>query len=357
MGIVELRNVTVDFESVRAIENINLTITAGELFVLIGPNGAGKTTILKVIAGLLKPTEGELWYRGTLVTDSLRHQVRTQAPLVFQKPVLFGTTVFKNIAYGLRIRNVKEAEVRRRVEAALELVELNHLQNRFARQLSGGEQRRTSLAMAVALDTEMILLDEPTAYLDPENTKIIESTLRYLNKEKNTTIIVVTHNMLQTELLADRAALVQYGHIERIGYVREIFRTELEGLLSSNQSVNTFKGVAQAIGPKTFGGQLVNIRLTDSVSIEAISNREGVLTIMIPPEDIIVSTHQILSSAKNVLQGRITHIQQHPSTAMLTIDVGVELTAQITTASLNQLSINLGDQVHVTFKASSVRVY
>ncbi len=357
MGIIELRNVTVDFDSVRAIENINLTITTGEMFALIGPNGAGKTTILKVIAGLLKPSEGELWYQGNLITDSTRQKVRSQAPLVFQKPVLFGTSVFKNVAYGLRMRKIKETEVRRRVEAALELVELNHLQNRFARELSGGEQRRVSLAMAVALDTEMILLDEPTAFLDPENTKIVESTLHYLNKEQNTTIIVVTHNMLQTELLAHRAAIVQHGRIERTGYAREIFRAELENLLIADQSVNTFKGIAKAIGPKTFGGQLVNIQLNNNVNVEAISNQEGEVTIMIPPEDIIVSPQEILSSAKNALQGRIIQIQQQPSTVLLTIDVGVELLAQITIASLDRLNIGQGDRVHVTFKASCVRVY
>ncbi|MFW9807720.1 MAG: energy-coupling factor ABC transporter ATP-binding protein, partial [Candidatus Thorarchaeota archaeon] len=181
MGIIQLENIGVSFDTVKALDNVSFSINAGEMFSIIGPNGAGKTTVMRVLAGLLEPTEGNVLFHGERVTGANRQALRRQAPMVFQKPTLFNTTLFKNVAYGLRIRGISESEVKRTVLETLELVQLTDLQNRLARTLSGGEQRRTSLAMAIALDTEVMLVDEPTAYLDNESAEIVEATLKRLN--------------------------------------------------------------------------------------------------------------------------------------------------------------------------------
>ncbi|MFX1606440.1 MAG: ABC transporter ATP-binding protein [Promethearchaeota archaeon] len=357
MGIIQLENVGVYFGAVKALDDVSFSINAGEMFSIIGPNGAGKTTALRVIAGLLKPSEGDVLFHKEPVSDINRQELRRQAPMVFQKPVLFNTTLFKNVAYGLRIRGIAEEQVRKTVLDTLGLVQLTDLKDRLARNLSGGEQRRAALAMAIALDTELLLVDEPTAYLDNESAEIVESTLKQLNVERKITIVMVTHNFLQAEVLANRAAILHHGRISKIGTVSEIFRSELEGLLQDEYKRNTFSGLAESTEDKDHGRRLANIELENGVTIEAVSRKEGTVTVYIPPQDIIVSREAVFSSARNSLKGKVVQIDARNSTALLTVDVGVDLMVQITHTSQNQLGITLGDEVYVTFKASSVRVF
>lgn len=357
MGIIQLENVGVSFGLVRALDEASFSINKGEMFSIIGANGAGKTTALRVIAGLLEPSDGNVLFHGELVSDANRQDLRRQAPMVFQKPTLFNTTLFKNVAYGLRIRGIAEEAVKRTVLDTLELVQLTDLQNRLARTLSGGEQRRASLAMAIALDTEMLLVDEPTAYLDNESTEIVEATLKRLNSERDTTIVMVTHNFLQAEVLANRAVILHHGRVSKVGTVSEIFRSELEGLLQDEYKSNTFSGYARANGEMEQERRLVTIELENGVTIEAIGRSEGKVTVYIPPQDIIVSREVVLSSARNSLKGKVIQIDARESTALLTVDIGVNLMVQITHTSQSRLGIELGDEVYVTFKASSVRVF
>ena len=356
MGVVSLRDVTVEFGDVKALDSINIDICSGEMFSVIGSNGAGKTTALRVMAGLLPPTEGSVYFRDELVDDSNRQILRRNAPMVFQKPILFNTTVFKNVAYGLRIRKVAEDEVRKRVLEVLKIVQLTDLQDRLGRNLSGGEQRRTTLAMAIVLDTDLLFVDEPTAYLDNESAEIVESTLQNLNSERGTTIVMVTHNILQAQVLANRAAMMKHGRIQKMGTVSEIFRTELNSLLRKEFRTNTYTGTARAIGESTPEGMLVRIDLEKGVEIDALSRREGNVTVMIPPDDIIVSRGEVFSSARNSLKGKIVKIEEQDSTVYLSVDIGLILTVQITERSREHLNLNLNDDVFVTFKASSVRV-
>jgi molybdopterin-binding protein len=357
MGIIQLENVCVSFDTVKALDDVSFSINAGEMFSIIGPNGAGKTTALRVLAGLLEPTTGDVLFHEKLVSDMNRQDLRRQAPMVFQKPTLFNTTLFKNVAYGLRIRGVSEVKVRKTVLDTLKLVHLTDLQNRLARTLSGGEQRRTSLAMAIALDTEMMLVDEPTAYLDNESAEIVEATLKRLNSDRETTIVMVTHNFLQAEVLANRAAILHHGGISKVGTVSEIFRAELESLMQDEYKSNTFAGVARSISDTSQERKLVSIDLGDGVSIEALSRRSGNVSVYIPPQDIIVSREVVFSSARNSLKGKVVRIDARESTAILSIDIGVILLVRITNTSQNRLNITLGDEVYVTFKASSVRVF
>jgi molybdopterin-binding protein len=357
MGIIQLEEIGVDFGSVRALDNVSFSIDAGEMFSIIGPNGAGKTTALRVIAGLLKPTNGSVTFHDVSISDENRHDLRKQAPMVFQRPALFNTTLFKNVAYGLRIRGVAEQQVKKKVNDTLDLVQMKELQNRLARNLSGGEQRRATLAMAMALDTEMLLVDEPTAYLDNESAEIVEGTLKRLNSERGTTIVMVTHNFLQAEVLANRAAILQHGSITRVGTVSEIFRSELEGLMDDAFDSNLFPGVATAYGDVSKQRRLVKIELENGVIVEAVGRREGKVSVYISPQDIIVSKQEVFSSARNCLRGRVVQINAQESTALLTVDVGVILLVQITSTSQNRLNIAVGDDVYTTFKASSVRIF
>ncbi|MFW9907249.1 MAG: ABC transporter ATP-binding protein [Candidatus Thorarchaeota archaeon] len=357
MGIIELQNVTVEFGQTKALQSVNMAIEPGEMTSLIGPNGAGKTTALRVMAGLLEPTQGRLLYHGEELPIQEFIRLRRNATLVFQKPTVFSTTVFKNVAYGLRVRGIPESEVEDRVKQALTLVELESLVERSARSLSGGEQRRLCLAMGLVVKPELLLLDEPTAYLDSENTLIIENALKRLNREEGTTIIIATHNMIQAEILTQKAVIIQNGMIHQTGTTRELLRDRLESMVLEDTTSNLYHGVARfSEGPES-GRRLARIWINDKVAIEAISHKEGTVTIRIPPEDIVVSHGGVLSSARNTLEGLVTNISLEEGMAYLTVDVGIDLIAQITRRSLETLNVKVGEEVNVTFKASSVRVY
>jgi tungstate transport system ATP-binding protein len=357
MGIIELQDVSVQFDDVLALDRSNVSIQEGDLCSIIGPNGAGKTTALRVMAGLLEPTRGIVLFHGQAISGSESFRLRRVSTLVFQKPVVFSTSVFKNVAYGLRVRGIGEDEIRKRVRQALELVEMQDLSDRFARALSGGEQRRVCLAMGMVTNPQLFLLDEPTTYLDTENREIVERVLRKLNEDQGMTIVISTHNMLQAENLSHRAIILQNGRVEQTGMAHEILRQKLEHLVLEDTTSNLFRGVAEESGHKTSGRRIVRVSIGENVSFEAISDRSGNVTVHIPPEDIMVSHQPILSSARNTMRGIISEIQQEDAVAFLTVNVGVPLRVQITNNSLDSLQISVGQEVVVTFKASSVSIY
>lgn len=357
LGVIAAHDLHVYLDDTHALRGVNLDVQKGEIISIVGPNGAGKTTLLRALGGLLTPTSGEVRYHGDEVTDENRETLRQKATVVFQKPVHFGTSVFKNIAYGLRIRGMEESEIAERVQESLAFVGLEGLSTRIARNLSGGEQRRVALARALALNPEILLLDEPTADVDIDSARAVEEILRKANRERGTTIIVSTHNMFQAEMIAHRTAIIQGGRIERVGRASVMLGAELEKLQDEGRTLNTFNGKA------TWGSQdrtwrgLLEIQLVENVLIQAVGTHDGDVTIWIPPQDVIISKQSILSSARNTLTGNVVRVEEFDSTTLLTVDVGVDIAAQITKSSLKDLEIALGDVVHVTFKASSVVVY
>ena len=357
MGIVRLEEASVEFGDVRAVDSVTLEVDSRECLAIIGPNGAGKTTLLRVIAGLQWPDRGRVYVRGELIDQAGLPTLRSKTTMVFQKPVLFGTTVFKNVAYPLRQRGIEERIVRRRVAEILALLGLQELQDRYARNLSGGEQKRVAIGMALATDPEVLILDEPTAYLDAHGTMVVEELLRRLQRDQSVAVVIATHDILQVSRLADRIAIMEHGRLEDTGRSLEVLRAGLEEIVMREGPCNVFNGTV--VDGRDHGGlRLAEVRLTDDLTIEAITNRTGEVTIRIPPEDLIVSTQPVLSSARNRLQGSIEDIVVEDDTLVrLTVDVGVPLTAVITRDSRDRLRIERGDRVYVTFKASSVRVY
>lgn len=357
LGVITAKDIHVHLDTSHALRGLNIDVNQGEILSIVGPNGSGKTTLLKLLGGLLQPTSGELKFKDQVINDENRESLRKIATMVFQKPVHFGTSVFKNTAYGLRIRGIDEEEITRRVRKALTLVDLEDMSEKLARNLSGGEQRRVSIARAIVLEPEILLLDEPTADLDIDSTKIVEDVLKNINKEYNTTIIVSTHNIFQAESISHRTAIIDRGQIQMIGRASAMLGFELEKLSDDGVVLNTFKGCATWLKKNTHWRGLLRIELAEGVFIEAIGTQEGDVTLWIPPQDVIISKKTVLSSARNTLKGRILRIEETDSTILLTVDVGVEISAQITRSSLIDFDITIGDSVYVTFKASSVSVY
>jgi len=347
--LIELEDVTKNYGDVTALDYVSLKVRQGEIFTIAGPNGSGKTTILRIMALIDNPTSGEVQFNGVKVIDENRSQIRTKCTMVFQKTALFNTTVYKNIAYGLKLRGFSKKEIEERVKDALGLVKLNGYEKHMAKRLSGGEQQRISLARALVLDTELLLLDEPTANLDPKNMSIIEETVSRVNRERKNTVVMATHNLFQAENITKRAALLLGGKIAEIGTAQEIFRTPSKHLASFARLENVFSGMSRSLKE---GTSLIDVG--DGVEIEAAFRKSGKISVFVRPEDIIVSRKPISSSARNVFKGRIAEISDLGSVVRLRVDAGKQFVVQITKRSFNEMQLNVRSEVFLTFKASSL---
>jgi len=349
--VAELINVSKSYGDKTVLENVNLVVQEGEILALLGPNGSGKTTILKILAFIESPTSGEVKFQGEAVNFKKVEQARWRSTLVFQRTVLFGTSVYNNIAYGLKVRKTRKNVINEEVSKVLRLVRLEGFEKRPARKLSGGEQQRVAIARALVLKTPLLLLDEPTANLDPKNAGILEEVIATVNREMKTTIVIATHNMFQARSLPHRIALINEGRITEVGTPAEIFVKLSKSLTSFAAVENTFKGSAQVTSE---GTTLVNIG--SGVQVEVAGQALGEVSVFVNPQDIILSKSVVESSARNVFNGRITEISDLGSLVKLKVDVGKTFTVQITKRSFNEMKLNLDAEVYVAFKASSVQV-
>jgi tungstate transport system ATP-binding protein len=217
-----LEHVTKQYNGRRVLHIDQLDVFPGEILGIIGPSGAGKSTLLRLLDFLELPTSGTITFgsyhtNGSAPPLSVRRQVTT----VFQRPVLLSRSVTDNVAYGLRIRG--QNHVYSSVQSVLERVGLTDLARAPAHTLSGGEAQRVALARALVIKPEVLLLDEPTANLDPMNVRLIETIIRDINEEQGTTIVLVTHNVFQARRLAHRVAFLLDGELIEVGSVEQIF--------------------------------------------------------------------------------------------------------------------------------------
>jgi tungstate transport system ATP-binding protein len=203
---------------VKVLEDINLEILGARTIALLGTNGAGKTTLLKIIAGLEERDKGSI-----LLDDKATNskQLRHIATLVFQKTVMFNTSVYSNLAYGLKIRGKKDSDIKEEIAHELQTVGLKNFEKRKARKTSGGEQQRIALARAFLLNPQILLLDEPTANLDPYSATLIERAIK--EKRGKGIVILATHNLSQAKRIADEVVHIYEGKIMEIGSPEEFF--------------------------------------------------------------------------------------------------------------------------------------
>jgi len=351
MVLAELKNLSKRFGNRTVLDDITLQIDEGEILALLGPNGAGKTTLLKILAFLERPESGEVEFQGETVTEKNAERMRLQSAMVFQRTLFFSTSVYNNIAYGLRMRRLPQSTVKEEVKKALRLVKLEGFEKRSVKKLSGGEQQRVALARALVLKTKLLLLDEPTANLDPKNVQTIEEVIAAINHELKTTIVMATHNMFQAKMLPQRIALMNDGKITEIGAPPEIFGKLSKNLASFAAVDNTFTGNA-----KTTSAGTTLVDIGNGVQIEATVQRQGVTSVFVNPQDIIVSKSAVVSSARNVFKGRIIEVLDLGSLVKLRVDVGKPFTVQITKRSFSEMQLNLDSCVFLAFKASAVQV-
>jgi len=220
MAFLEIRNLGKSYGQAEILKDINLGVKKGEILGLIGPTGSGKSTLLRLINLLEEPSRGSIILEGRTVSgrpEKERIAARRRMAMVFQKPVMFKSNVLDNVAFGLMVRGEGQAKQREeKARAALQSVGLSGYESRDANTLSGGEMQRIALARAIVLEPELLLLDEPTANLDPRSASAIDSLLQGLAGGR-TAVVLATHNMMQCRKLADRVAVLVEGRITALG--------------------------------------------------------------------------------------------------------------------------------------------
>jgi putative spermidine/putrescine transport system ATP-binding protein/spermidine/putrescine transport system ATP-binding protein len=221
---VTLTDIVKRFGSFTAVHRMSLEIAEGSFVTLLGPSGCGKTTTLRMIAGLLDPTEGEIAISGRRMNEVPIH--RRNLGLVFQNYALFPhKTVAENVGFGLRYRDVPREDAERRVREALELVQLPHLADRYPRQLSGGQQQRIALARAVVIEPDVLLLDEPLSALDANLREDMRVELKRIQDRIGVTTVFVTHDQAEALAMSDRIVVMSEGRVEQTGDPQEVYNT------------------------------------------------------------------------------------------------------------------------------------
>ncbi len=337
------------------LKNINISVDRGEVFALIGPTGAGKTTLLRLIDLLDSPTSGRIYFDGTDTTQLGRTRLEVQRRIAFvlQKPVVFNTSVYDNIATGLKWRGIEKNSIREKTSRILDMVSLSAYKNRNARTLSGGEVQRVAIARAIVSEPELLLLDEPSANLDPLTASRIETLITDIIRQYNTTIIMATHDMSQGQRLANRVGVLLDGEILQSGDWREVFNSP------HNREIARFVGVENIIDGIIVSRQDELIAVdVDGKVIEAISDYpEGTeVSACIRPEDITLTRTKISSSARNSFIGEITRTVSFGALTRIEMDCGFPLVVLVTRRSAEELDLNKGKQVYANFKATGVHV-
>lgn len=260
---VEVRGLAKHYGPVVALQDVNLSVAAGEYFVLLGPSGGGKTTLLRTIGGFHRPTAGSVLLHGRDV-GHLPPDKRSTS-MVFQSYALFPhMTVMGNVGYGLKIAGLPKAQIREKAADALDLVGLSRFAERRPHELSGGQQQRVQLACAMVLDRDILLLDEPLAALDAQLRKDMCLELKHLQEKVGITFIHVTHNQEEAMTVADRIALIANGELVEVGQARDIYRTPerrfTAGFVGEN---NMLAGTVESVS-----GDAAQVRLADGQVVQ-----------------------------------------------------------------------------------------
>ncbi len=347
--MISIENLSRDWQDF-SLKNIDLEVKEGEYFVILGPTGAGKTLLLELIAGFYEPDDGRIFLGGEDVT--YKDPEDRDVGFVYQDYSLFPhLTVEENIKFGLEVNDFSSAEIQDKTDQIVNLLGINHLTERYPKTLSGGEQQKTALARGLVLDPEILLLDEPISALDMPSQEEMRSELERIHREMGITTLHVTHSREEASWLADRIGLMKEGSIIQVGSSEEVFRRP------ESEFVANFVGMENVFdGKSTCEDGICKIDVGERVEIEAVSDKEGDVKACIRPDEILVSKEPFSSSGRNTFSGRVEEVIGLESTVRLVVDAGEEFTVLLTKKSLREMDIGIGDEVYLTFKASSVHV-
>ena len=323
-----------------AVRDFTLRVEPGEFVTLLGPSGCGKTTVLRTLAGLEEPDEGDILLDGRSITALPAH--RRRIGLVFQNYALFPhMSVFENVAYSFRIRRAPAKQVNEEVTAALKAVDLEDMAARLPGQLSGGQQQRVALARAFVMQPDLLLFDEPLSNLDAKLRVQVRAELRRLQKRLGTTALYVTHDQDEAMSLSDRIAVMRDGKVEQIGTPEDVY------LRPTSQFVASFVGRINALP-----GRVVQ-SANDLACVETLNYRFEVaaarcpateLTVLVRPEAV-----QMGDAAAQGIQGIVEELEYGGDQIEYRIRIGAELIIAVESALRRRQRVAVGDRVGITF--------
>jgi sulfate/thiosulfate transport system ATP-binding protein len=333
---IAVENVSKNFGSFQAVDRVSLEIGSGALVALLGPSGSGKSTLLRLISGLETPDSGRIWLTGT---DATYQSVQERnIGFVFQHYALFKhLTVRKNIAFGLELRKVTEAKVKKKVAELLDLVQLTGLGERYPSQLSGGQRQRVALARALAVEPKVLLLDEPFGALDAKVRKDLRAWLRRLHDEVHVTTVFVTHDQEEAMEVSDQIVVMNKGRVEQVGTPAEIY----------DHPATAF--VMSFIGP-------VNVLPSNSDIFQGNGFETTNPEMFLRPQDIAIETEANTSTVAAKVN-RLIHLGSEIQ-AELILDDGQTIMAHLTRERFKELHLEPQQQVFVKPKeAKSFPLY
>jgi tungstate transport system ATP-binding protein len=356
-ALLSLHDIRVRYDQLTVLELSSLAVCTGEVLAVIGPNGAGKSTLLRIMGLLHQPTEGKVCFRGNPVARNDGLSIRRRMASVFHEPLLLNSSVYENATLGLKLRGLDRRSIDQRIRPWLERLRIAHLADRRARVLSGGEAQRTSLARALALQPELLLLDEPFSSLDPPAREDLLMDLETILREAAVTTVFVTHDRDEAFMLADRIAVLIDGRLLQVGGTADVFSQPI------NEEVARFVGVdtkISAVVEKVSEG-LAEVSFNGGSAKVAGDLRPGErLILCLRPEDITLSLDRgqdSESSARNRLSAKVVKIAPWGSHYRVGLECsGTRLAALITRPSLLELGLREGGDVVASFKASAVHV-
>jgi len=356
--VISIKDLSRTVAGQKILDGISLEIRKGEIFTLIGPSGSGKTTLIRLIDLLDRQSAGTILFDGidTNGTEQARLAVRRRMGMVFQKPAVLNVSVAENVAFGLKFRGKERSAIGRKVKESLDLVGLAHLAGRRAVTLSGGEMQRVALARAMVTEPDVLLLDEPTANLDPVSSELIESLIIRINKEMHTTVVMSTHDMIQGQRLADRIGVIIGGKLAQVGSTSDIFYQPNGSEIARFVGIDT---VLHGVVQENDGGHAA-IRVGNTL-VEAITTIPAGrrVALYIRPEEVTLMPPDAApgkTSVRNHLAGTITRMIPYGPFIRVIVDCGSPLAVLITKRSCEELGFLPGSAVIAGIKATSIHV-
>ena len=294
--IIALKNISVEFDGEKVLDDLNLSIRDGEFVTLLGSSGCGKTTTLRLIAGFLEPDSGEVFFDGKSMNGvpPYKREVNT----IFQRYALFPHfNVYENIAYGLRVRKVPEKQIREQVTEMLRLVNLQGFEKRNVTRLSGGQQQRVAIARALVLKPKVLLLDEPLAALDLKLRKDMQQELKNIQKQLGITFVFVTHDQEEALSMSDTVVVMNEGKVQQIGTPIDIYNEPQNAFVADfiGES-NILDGVMKSDYVASFSGKTFTC-------VDAGFAQDEDVDIVVRPEDV-----DIVKPENGMLRGVVTSV-------------------------------------------------
>jgi tungstate transport system ATP-binding protein len=333
-----------------------LTVADGEILSLIGPNGAGKSTLLQTLAALVKPSRGEVFFRGRKIGAEIPLLAyRRRLAMVLQEPLLFDTTVYNNVASGLKLRGMRRHQVEPIVVRSLERFGIAHLRDRSARTLSGGEARRASIARAFATEPEVLLLDEPFSALDPIIRESLMEDLEQVLRETRITTIFVTHDRTEAFRLASRIGVMQAGEILQTDSPDQVINHPVDEFVAS------FVGIETILQGRVVSGKGVNSAVSIGgleIQVPGPSQMGDQLTLCIRPEHVTLSAlgSEAVPGMSNRLAGRVEKITPVGPYQKVRLNCGFPLVAYVPNHAPSALSLKEGAEALASFAPEAVHV-